>query len=87
MRDRIHDMRRLFAQTLSAEGVTLGPDGENAFIVRQKGMFSFSGLDPEQIQKLRDQYAIYIVRDGRVNVAGMTEQNMGRLCKAIASVT
>ena len=86
MRDRIHDMRRLFAQTLSAEGVTLGPDGENAFIVRQKGMFSFSGLDPQQIQTLRDQYAIYIVRDGRVNVSGMTEQNMGRLCKAIASV-
>ena len=49
-------------------------------------MFSFSGLTKEQVDKLREKYAIYIVGSGRINVAGMTEANMDRLCEAIASV-
>jgi aspartate/tyrosine/aromatic aminotransferase len=49
-------------------------------------MFSFSGLNPSQVAKLREDYSIYIVGSGRVNVAGMTEANIDRLCKAIATV-
>ena len=49
-------------------------------------MFSFSGLNPEQVKALRDKYAIYIVGSGRINVAGMTEANMDYLCSAIADV-
>jgi len=86
MRDRINGMRTLFADSLSARGVVLGSDGENGFIIRQRGMFSFSGLGKEQVQVLRERYSIYIVGGGRINVAGMTVQNMDNLCDAIAAV-
>ena len=82
MRDRINGMRRLFVDTLKAKGV----DRDFSFITRQRGMFSFSGLTKEQVEELRRKYAIYIVGSGRINVAGMTEANMGRLCEAVASV-
>ncbi len=82
MRDRINEMRRLFVETLKAKGVTR----DFSFISRQRGMFSFSGLTPEQVKRLRDEYAIYIVGSGRINVAGMTRGNMDRLCEAVASV-
>lgn len=85
MRDRINGMRRRFAESLDARGVKLSPSG-NAFVVQQKGMFSFSGLDKEQVHRLRDEFSIYLVGDGRINVAGMTEANMDRLCDAIATV-
>jgi aspartate/tyrosine/aromatic aminotransferase len=82
MRDRINTMRRLFVETLKAKGV----ERDFSFIERQKGMFSFSGLTPEQVERLRDEFAIYVVRSGRINVAGMTESNMDQLCEAIAAV-
>ena len=86
MRDRINGMRRLFARSLADRGVNLSADG-NDFIIRQRGMFSFSGLNKDQVQALRDRYAIYLVGSGRINVAGMSEQNMPYLCDAIAEVT
>jgi aspartate/tyrosine/aromatic aminotransferase len=49
-------------------------------------MFSFSGLTPVQVDQLKNDHSIYIVGSGRINVAGMTENNMDRLCTAIASV-
>jgi len=82
MRDRINGVRRLLVDTLKAKGVP----GDYSFITRQRGMFSFSGLTPEQVDALRENYAIYIVRSGRINVAGITEANVGRLCEAIAEV-
>ena len=82
MRARINGMRQLFVDTLKAKGVSQ----DFSFITRQKGMFSFSGLNKEQVEILREKYAIYIVGSGRINVAGMTEQNMDLLCTAIASV-
>jgi aspartate/tyrosine/aromatic aminotransferase len=82
MRDRINGMRKLFVETLKAKGVTR----DFSFIVTQKGMFSFSGLTKDQVQELREKYAIYIVGSGRINVAGMTEGNMDALCTAIAAV-
>jgi aspartate/tyrosine/aromatic aminotransferase len=82
MRDRVNNMRGLFVETLNQKGV----DRDFGYIARQRGMFSFSGLNPEQVKRLRDEYAIYIVGSGRINVAGMTESNMDYLCDAIASV-
>ncbi len=82
MRARINGMRQLFVDTLKAKGVSQ----DFSFITRQKGMFSFSGLNKDQVEILREKYAIYIVGSGRINVAGMTEQNMDLLCTAIASV-
>ncbi|NLX07159.1 MAG: aspartate/tyrosine/aromatic aminotransferase [Phycisphaerae bacterium] len=79
---RIHEMRRLFVETLKSKGV----QRDFSFIIDQKGMFSFSGLSKEQVQTLRDKYAIYIVGSGRINVAGITPGNVDRLCDAVADV-
>jgi aspartate aminotransferase len=49
-------------------------------------MFSFAGITPEQVDALKERHAIYAVRSGRINVAGMTERNMDRLCAAVADV-
>ncbi|WP_104398927.1 amino acid aminotransferase [Vibrio penaeicida] len=82
MRDRIQEMRELFVATLKSEGV----EADFSFIERQNGMFSFSGLSKEQVTRLKEEFAIYIVGSGRISVAGMTKENMGPLCKGIAAV-
>jgi aspartate/tyrosine/aromatic aminotransferase len=82
MRARINGMRQLLVRTLKAKGLP----GDYSFITRQRGMFSFSGLTPQQVEELKRKHAIYIVGSGRINVAGITEQNVGLLCEAIAEV-
>jgi aromatic-amino-acid transaminase len=82
IRGRIREMRTFFVQTLKAKGVKR----DFSFVARQNGMFSFSGLTKEQVDLLRERYAIYIVGNGRINVAGMTRQNMEPLCQAIAEI-
>ncbi|PML10455.1 aromatic amino acid aminotransferase [Vibrio breoganii] len=82
MRDRIQEMRTLFVETLKAQGVSR----DFSFIERQNGMFSFSGLTKDQVTRLKDEFAIYIVGSGRISVAGMTKDNMLPLCKGIAAV-
>ncbi len=82
MRDRINGMRQLLVDTLSAKGVP----GDFSFIIQQRGMFSFSGLTKEQVGRLKDEYSIYIVGSGRINVAGITSANVDRLCEAISRV-
>ncbi|MDK4539691.1 aminotransferase class I/II-fold pyridoxal phosphate-dependent enzyme, partial [Kingella kingae] len=82
MRDRIKTMRQKFVDTLKECGATQDFD----FIVQQNGMFSFSGLTPEQVDRLRDEFAIYAVRSGRINVAGITEANIRYLCESIVKV-
>ena len=74
--------RRLLVATLKAKGI----ERDFSFIKRQRGMFSFSGLRPEQVNALRDKYSIYIVEGGRINVAGLTEANMDYFCESVASV-
>jgi aspartate aminotransferase len=82
MRDRINGMRSLFANTMERHA----PGRDFGFIRRGRGMFSLSGLSPEQVDELREQHSLYIVRDGRINVAGMTEDKLDALCATIASV-
>lgn len=82
MRERIQEMRDLFVATLKEKGVP----GDYSFISRQNGMFSFSGLSVEQVNRLKDEFAVYIVGSGRISVAGMTKDNMPPLCDAIAKV-
>jgi aspartate aminotransferase len=82
IRERINGMRTLFVQTLADVGIVR----DFSFVARQRGMFSFSGLNPEQVRLLRDEHAIYIVGSGRINVAGMTADNVRPLCEAIAAV-
>jgi aspartate/tyrosine/aromatic aminotransferase len=82
MRDRINSMRTAFVAAMK----TRMPDRDFSFIARQRGMFSFSGLTPVQVDELRSQHAIYIVGSGRINVAGITPSNIDRLCDGIAAV-
>lgn len=82
IRQRIKQMRELFVATLKAKGVKQ----DFSFLTHQYGMFSFSGLNDEQVKTLREKYGIYIVGGGRINVAGMTKANMEPLCTAIAEV-
>lgn len=80
MRDRINGLRRLFVDTMAQHGVDM------SFLTNQRGMFSYSGLTPEQVDRLRTEYSIYIVRSGRISVAGMNAATMAPLCSAIAAV-
>ena len=82
MRNRINGMRRLFVDKLKERGVA----ADFSFIERQRGMFSFSGLSAEQGKELRDRDAIYIGGSGRINVAGLTEENIDRVCDGMARV-
>lgn len=82
MRERINGMRELLVQKLTDNGAP----GDYSFITRQRGMFSFTGLTPEQVDRLRSDHSIYMVGSGRINVAGITEANVDRLTTAIAQV-
>ncbi|MFU9137711.1 amino acid aminotransferase [Erwinia tasmaniensis] len=82
MRQRIHRMRQLFVNTLQEKGAK----GDFRFIISQNGMFSFSGLSKDQVIRLREEFGVYAVNSGRVNVAGMTPDNMSPLCEAIVAV-
>ncbi|AXF65479.1 MULTISPECIES: amino acid aminotransferase [unclassified Leclercia] len=82
MRQRIQRMRQLFVNTLAEKGA----DRDFSFIIKQNGMFSFSGLTKEQVLRLREEFGVYAVASGRVNVAGMTPDNMAPLCEAIVAV-
>ena len=82
MRERIQNMRQLLAETLTAKGVP----GDHSFITRQRGMFSFSGLNSTQVEQLKNDHSVYIVGNGRINVAAITPDNCDALCEAIANV-
>lgn len=82
MRDRINGNRDLLVEQLAAAGI----DKDFSFIQSQRGMFSFSGLTKDQVDKLKNEFSIYIVGSGRINVAGITEDNVQYLCESIAKV-
>ncbi len=80
MRERITRLRRQFVETMKTRG------HDFAFLLPQRGMFSFSGLTAMQVDELKSKHGIYIVGSGRINVAGMNEDKMDQLCDAVASV-
>jgi aromatic-amino-acid transaminase len=80
MRERIHRMRGLLVQRLREKGV----EQDFSFIERQRGMFSYSGLPREVVDRLRNEYSIYIVGSGRICVAALNEKNIDYVCEAIA---
>lgn len=80
MRERIKAMRSAFVDGLKQRGVAQ----DFSFIVEQRGMFSFSGLSDEVVGWLREEKSIYIVKGGRINVAGLTTANIDYVCDAIA---
>jgi len=79
MRERIRAMRRALTERLSKAG-------DFAFIERQRGMFSYSGLSAAQVERLRAEFGIYAVSTGRICVAALNEGNIERVAEAIARV-
>jgi len=82
MRDRISGMRQLLVDKLIANGVTR----DFSFITAQNGMFSFLGIDTDQVQRLRDEFSIYIVGSSRISVAAIAADNVDYLAQSIAKV-
>lgn len=80
MRDRIVAMRSALVDGLSARGI----EADFSYIKEQRGMFSFSGLNDQVVQWLRDQKGIYVVGGGRINLAGLTTSNIDYVCDSIA---
>ena len=82
MRERIHALRAGLVAKLAALGA---PEFE--FIQRQAGMFSYSGLTKSQVDRLRDEFAIYAVGTGRICVAALSQRNLDYVAQAVATVS
>jgi aspartate aminotransferase len=82
MADRIITMRALLKDNLEK----LGSAHDWSHITSQIGMFAYTGLEPELMDKLAKEYSVYATRDGRISVAGITTGNVGRLAEAIYKV-
>ncbi|AOD13720.1 amino acid aminotransferase [Xanthomonas fragariae] len=82
MRERIHALRAGLVEKLA----TLGAP-EFDFIQRQAGMFSYSGLTRTQVDRLRDEFAIYAVGTGRICVAALSQRNLDYVAQAVATVS
>jgi aromatic-amino-acid transaminase len=82
MRTRIKHMRQALVRRLGEDGVTQ----DMSFILRQKGMFSYSGLSAERMQRLRGEFGVYGIDSGRICVAALNERNLGPVVAAIANV-
>ena len=82
MRDRIRAMRAGLVERLKANGVTSDLD----YVVRQRGMFSYSGLSAAQVERLRTEFGVYAVSSGRICVASLNKGNLDTVAKAMAAV-
>lgn len=83
MREQIDEQRGLLLRHLRDKA----PHMNFEFLGKQRGMFGFSGLNPDQARILREQYSIYMLGNGRINIAGIHPHNVERLVEAIAAVT
>lgn len=82
MRARIQDMRKRLHAVLSAK-----LPGRNVdYFITQRGMFSYTGLSPEQVDRLKDEHGVYLVRTGRMCVAGLNQHNVEAVANAMAAV-
>ena len=82
MRERIRDMRMAMVEQLAAQDAKR----DFSFVARQRGMFSYSGLTAEQVERLKNEFAIYAVGTGRICVAALNRNNLDAVTRAIAQV-
>ena len=82
MRRRVADLRTGLVEALRPHGLA----ERFAHVAEQRGMFSYTGLTPAQVQRLRDEFSVYLVSSGRASVAGMSEARLDYLAEAIARV-
>ena len=82
MRERIIKMRQILNEKLSQAL----PAHDFSYLVKQQGMFSYTGLTAEQVDILKDKYGIYLVRSGRMCAAGLNLNNIDYVAESIAEV-
>jgi aromatic-amino-acid transaminase len=82
MRERIRTMRVQLVEKLKSQGVTQNFD----FVLSQRGMFSYSGLTAQQVDRLRDEHGVYAVSSGRICVAALNSRNIDYVAASIAKV-
>ena len=82
MRERIKAMRKALVDGIQKRV----PGADFSFILRQRGMFSYSGLTKEQVGRLRSEFSIYAIDTGRICVAALTTKNIDYVADAIAKV-
>ncbi|MGH8622977.1 MAG: aromatic amino acid transaminase [Burkholderiales bacterium] len=82
MRDRIKAMRRALVEKVQARV----PGLDFSFVMRQRGLFSYSGLSTPQVRRLRDEFSIYAIDTGRLCVAALNSKNVDPVADAIAKV-
>ncbi|MFO1223277.1 MAG: amino acid aminotransferase [Burkholderiaceae bacterium] len=82
MRERIRAMRKALHEVLSARV----PGRDFGYLLTQRGMFSYTGLSAAQVDRLREEYAVYLIRSGRMCVAGLNHGNVERTAQAFAAV-
>ncbi len=82
IRTRIAQLRQQFVDGISARV----PEADFTHILRQRGMFSFSGLRGDQAERLKRDFGIYLLKNGRINVAGLNSSNIDYVCDSIAQL-
>jgi aromatic-amino-acid transaminase len=82
MRERIKVVRRQLVDKIRANR----SDFDFGFIVKQRGLFSYSGLNREQVRRLREEYSLYAIDSGRICVPALNSRNIDYVAKAIATV-
>lgn len=79
MRVRIKQLREDLSNALA-------PFGDFSFIPQQRGMFSFLGLSEAQVERLKNEFSVYMVGSSRINLAGINQQNLPYLAESIGKV-
>ncbi|KAF7598997.1 MAG: aromatic amino acid aminotransferase [Candidatus Dactylopiibacterium carminicum] len=82
MRLRIREMRKALVEQLAAAGVAQ----DFSFVLKQRGMFSYTGLTAAQVERLKAEFRVYAVSTGRVCIAALNSKNIDYVAKAIATV-
>jgi aromatic-amino-acid transaminase len=82
MRTRILAMRQELV-TVMKEAV---PGGNFDYLLKQRGMFSYTGLSAAQVDRLREEFGVYLIASGRMCVAGLNSRNVHRVAQAFAAV-
>ena len=82
MRERLNDLRRLIVDKLNERDAPQ----DFSFIARERGMFSFLGISQEQAIRLREEFHVYTLESGRVNVAGINQSNVDYVADAIVAI-
>lgn len=82
MRDRIRAMRQRIYEVLQQKQ----PEKDFSYFVKQRGMFSYTGLSVVQVHRLRDEFGVYLLDSGRICIAGLNESNVNYVADCLATV-